>query len=166
MTMRGLVIQGAVHVIGDDINTDYIIASRYKGRFDDLSGLTAHLFEDYDPGLAARIAVGDILVAGENFGSGSSRETAPRVIQSAGVAAVVAKSFARIFFRNAINVGLPVIEAAWTAIAPGDSIEIDTRVGQITGRGGDVVGTFEPLPDFLTEILEAGGVRGLLKRGG
>ena len=159
-----LQLKGKVHLVGDDVNTDYIIASRFKARADDLTGLTTHLFEDLDPTLAERIQPGDLIVAGHNFGSGSSRETAPRVLRAAGVSAVVARSFARIFFRNAINVGLPVVECDWSSISDQDDLVIDTGAGEVRHRDGGFCGTFNPLPPFLTEILEAGGLRELLKR--
>ena len=157
-------LQGTAHVVGDDINTDYIIASRYKARADDLTSLTAYVFEDLDPDLAKRINTGDIIVAGDNFGSGSSRETAPRVLLAAGISAVVARSFARIFYRNAINVGLAVIESDWHSIRDQDQISIDIGAGEIRGSESETCGTFTPLPDFLTDILEAGGLREMLKR--
>lgn len=160
MSTRGLSkIVGKVHLVGDDVNTDYIIASRYKARAENVEGLAPHVFEDLDPELASRIQAGDLLVAGDNFGSGSSRETAPRVLLAAGIRAVVARSFARIFFRNSINVGLPVIEAEWQDIDDGDEIHIDLESGRITGKAGSVAATFDPLPQFLTEILQAGGIR-------
>ena len=152
------------HIVGDDVNTDYIIASRYKARADDATGLTAHLFEDLDPALAARIQPGDVIVAGHNFGSGSSRETAPRVLKAAGVSAVVARSFARIFFRNAINVGLAVIESDWNGISTGDRLCIEVESGSILAESGTVCGTFAPLPPFLIEIVESGGLRGYLRK--
>lgn len=153
-----------VHLLGSDINTDYIIASRYKAKADDAEGLAPYVFEDLDPTLAGRLAPGDVVVAGTNFGSGSSRETAPRVLKAAGVRAVVARSFARIFFRNAINVGLTVIESDWSGIEDGDRIDIDEGAGELRHEDGRLCGTFAPLPPFLLDILRAGGVRGYLQQ--
>jgi 3-isopropylmalate/(R)-2-methylmalate dehydratase small subunit len=152
-----------VHLVGSDINTDYIIASRHKAKANDAEGLARYVFEDLDPTLAGRIAVGDVIVAGTNFGSGSSRETAPRVLKAAGIRAVIARSFARIFFRNAINVGLTVIESEWSGIEDGDRIDIDEAAGQLVHEEGRVCGSFAPLPPFLLDILRAGGVRGYLQ---
>jgi 3-isopropylmalate/(R)-2-methylmalate dehydratase small subunit len=149
--------------LGDDVNTDYIIASRYKAQSDNLEGLVAHLFEDLDPTLASRIEQGDIVVAGHNFGSGSSRETAPRVLRASGVRVVVARSFARIFFRNSINIGLAAIECDWEGIEDGQGIEIDLDAGRIAQPAGSTIASFEPLPAFLQEILMAGGIREKLR---
>ncbi|MEM3054504.1 MAG: 3-isopropylmalate dehydratase, partial [Candidatus Bathyarchaeia archaeon] len=102
-------LRGKVIKLGDDVNTDLVIAGRYKFRSVTLEDMAKHIFEDIDPTLASRIKPSDIVVAGKNFGCGSSREQAPRVMVAAGISAVVAKSFARIFFRNAINVGLPAL---------------------------------------------------------
>ena len=102
-------IKGNIFRFGDDINTDYIISSKNKSKILDRKELAQHLMEDIRPGFAAEISPGDVIVAGENFGCGSSRETAPIVMKEAGIAAVVAKSFARIFYRNCINIGLPLV---------------------------------------------------------
>lgn len=163
MTVDPLRYRGHVHVVGDDVNTDYIIASRYKARADNLEGLAEHVFEDLDPTLAARIQPGDIIVAGENFGSGSSRETAPRVLLASGVQAVVAHSFARIFFRNAINVGLAVVECDWQGIDAGQQLEVDLDAGLIIEPPATRVASFEPLPEFLQDILRLGGIRESLR---
>jgi 3-isopropylmalate/(R)-2-methylmalate dehydratase small subunit len=151
-------IRGRAWVFGDHINTDLIIPGRY---LDDYSAknLAAHVMEDADPEFPRKVAKGDIVVAGRNFGCGSSREQAPLALKHAGVSAVVAGSFARIFYRNAINVGLPVIScgSAVSRIAPGDEIRIDLHGGSILLPSGERL-SFSPLPDFLIRILDEGGL--------
>ena len=136
------------------MDTDVIIPGKYL-RTKDLSTLAAHVMEGLDPGFASKVGKGDIIVAGRNFGCGSSREQAPLALREAGVAAVVAKSFARIFYRNAINVGLPVVEAE-IKCAEGDYVEVELSEGTIR-IGGSVVQGIR-LPDFLLEILQDGGL--------
>jgi 3-isopropylmalate dehydratase small subunit len=151
-------IKGRAWVFGDHINTDLIIPGRY---LDDYSAknLAAHVMEDADPEFPRKVAKGDIVVAGRNFGCGSSREQAPSALKHAGVSAVVAGSFARIFYRNSINIGMPVIvcPAAATRLLSGDQIEIDLHGGSITLQDGERL-TFSPLPDFLIRILDEGGL--------
>ncbi len=151
-------IKGRTWVFGDHINTDLIIPGRY---LDDYSpkNLAAHVMEDADPEFPRKVAKGDIVVGGRNFGCGSSREQAPLALKHAGVAAVVADSFARIFYRNSINVGLPVIACpgASARIKPGDVIEIDLHGGSILLPDGERM-NFAPLPDFLIRILDEGGL--------
>jgi 3-isopropylmalate dehydratase small subunit len=152
-------IEGKAWKFGDHINTDLIIPGRY---LDDYSAqnLAAHVMEDADPQFAKGIRKGDIIVAGRNFGCGSSREQAPLALKFAGVGAVVAGSFARIFFRNAINVGLPVVvcpEASQT-VRSGDVLSIDLHQGIIKVAGSEVAMRFDPMPDFLMSILESGGL--------
>ena len=151
-------IKGRVWVFGDHINTDLIIPGRY---LDDYSAknLAAHVMEDADPEFPRKVARGDILVAGRNFGCGSSREQAPLALKHAGVSAVVAGSFSRIFYRNSINVGLPVIVCpeAHSKIRSGEAIEIDMHGGSVLLPSGKRL-TFSPLPDFLIRILDEGGL--------
>ncbi len=151
-------IKGRAWVFGDHINTDLIIPGRY---LDDYSAknLAAHVMEDADPEFPRRVAKGDIIVAGRNFGCGSSREQAPLALKHAGVSAVVAGSFARIFYRNSINVGMPVIAcpAAASRIRSDDQIGIDLHGGSIALQDGERL-TFSPLPDFLLRILDEGGL--------
>jgi len=147
-------IRGKAWIFGDDVDTDVIIPGKYL-RTKDLSLLAAHVMEGLDPQFAARVGKGDVIVAGSNFGCGSSREQAPLALREAGVSAVIARSFARIFYRNAINIGLPLIEAKVTA-QEGDLVEVDlangvVRVGERTFQG-------TRLPDFLLEILQNGGL--------
>ncbi|OYT53181.1 MAG: 3-isopropylmalate dehydratase [Candidatus Altiarchaeales archaeon ex4484_2] len=140
-------MKGKVHIFGDDVNTDYIISGRYKFKTLDNRELAKHVMEDLDPDFYSKISGGDFLVAGRNFGCGSSREQAPLAIKYAGISAVIAKSFARIFYRNAINVGLPVLECMRVEeIREGDVLDVNLKL--------DV----KPLPDVMLEILEEGGL--------
>ncbi|MBT9170426.1 MAG: 2,3-dimethylmalate dehydratase small subunit [Actinobacteria bacterium] len=146
----------------DDINTDYIISGKYKFKTLDMKELVRHLMEDLDPHFMERIGPGDFLVAGENFGCGSSREQAPLVIREAGLGAVIAKSFAPIFFRNSINTGLPVIEGDTSLIDEGDKLVLDLRAGIIQNidKGLDI--KIRPLPEIMLRILNDGGLAGHL----
>jgi methanogen homoaconitase small subunit len=145
---------GKVWKYGDNVDTDVIIPGKYL-RSADFKVFADHAMEGIDPGF--RPAAGDVIVAGRNFGCGSSREQAPLAIKYAGVSCVVAKSFARIFFRNAINVGLPIVEAdVADAVRKGDVIEIDLDTGCVTAGG--IRYTSTRLPGFLQEILNAGGL--------
>ena len=149
---------GRAWKFGDDIDTDAIIPGRYLVINDPLE-LAAHLFEGVRPEMAGKALFGDYVVAGENFGCGSSREHAPLALKGAGVKAVVAKSFARIFFRNAINIGLPLfICSEEDGIADGAQIEIDMIRGVIHNVSRAEHYKTTPLPDFLREIVEAGGL--------
>ena len=149
-----MTITGKVWKFGDNVDTDVIIPGKYL-RTTDLNIFAAHVLEGIDPQFSKKVQKGDVIVAGENFGCGSSREQAPLALKYAGVACVVAGSFARIFFRNAINVGLPVIEAKIDC-KEGDIIEIDMEKGIIVHEG--TVYTATRLPDFLREILADGGL--------
>jgi 3-isopropylmalate/(R)-2-methylmalate dehydratase small subunit len=161
-------IEGRARVFGDDVNTDYIISSRRKRETIDASQLRRYLFEGIDPAFAASVRPGDILVAGRNFGCGSAMEVAATVILSAGIRAVLARTFARSFYRNAVNNGLVVVECDTTAIVEGDRIALQldesaVRVDNVT-RGGAVSGA--PMPGIMRRILEAGGLVGYLRGGG
>ena len=151
------------HVYGDDVDTDRIIPGKYTKTLD-LSQLAAHVLEDLDPEFRARVRPGDVIVAGDNFGCGSSREQAPLAIQAAGVSAVVARSFARIFYRNAINVGLPILEVPDHAIEPGAGIRVDLAAGTVTASGETYTAT--PLPPVMLAILDAGGLVPYLREHG
>jgi 3-isopropylmalate/(R)-2-methylmalate dehydratase small subunit len=157
-------MKGKCHKFGDNIDTDAIIPARYLNTSDPKE-LARHCMEDADPAFVKRVKGGDIIVAGENFGCGSSREHAPISIKAAGVSCVIAKSFARIFFRNAINVGLPIIESAEAAdaLADGDEAEVDLAAGVVrapkTGRGFSV----PPFPEELRRIMQAGGLMNYLR---
>lgn len=160
------VLRGRAHVFGDDINTDYIISGKYKFKTLDMGELARHCMEDIDPGFSERVRPGDFIVAGDNFGCGSSREQAPLVIKHAGVGAVLARSFARIFFRNAINKGLPVVECDTTGIEAGDELEVDLARGKVSNltRGYDI--DVVPLPAVMMDILAEGGLTEYLKKHG
>lgn len=152
-------IRGRVHKVGDNVDTDAIIAVRWAG-LTDPQELGKHCMETVDQGFAQRVRPGDILVAGKNFGCGSSREIAPWSIKGAGIACIVAESFARIFFRNAINISLPLIQCAEAAQAAheGDILEIDPASGEIRN---ETQGTFfqaSPYPKFIQELIQAGGL--------
>lgn len=158
MEVLELRLKGKVHKFGNSINTDYIISGRYKFRVEDPKELARHLMEDLKPGFYASIKKGDFIVAGRNFGCGSSREQAPLAIKYAGISAVLAKSFARIFFRNAINLGLLLIECDTAAISEGELLEIDTKMGTVLNKTTDKVLKIKPLPPFMSEIVKDGGV--------
>jgi 3-isopropylmalate/(R)-2-methylmalate dehydratase small subunit len=150
---------GKAFKYGDNVDTDVIIPARYLTT-DDETELAKHVLEDLDPTFAARVDSGDVLVAGANFGCGSSREHAPIALKGAGVAAVVAESFARIFFRNAINTGLPIFECpvAVKDISGGDEVDVDLAAGVVNNRTTGRSHTAEPLPEFVMEIVHAGGL--------
>jgi 3-isopropylmalate/(R)-2-methylmalate dehydratase small subunit len=158
------ILAGRAWKFGDDIDTDAIIPGRYLVINDPLE-LAEHLFEGVRPEMATQVGKGDIIVAGENFGCGSSREHAPLALKGAGITAVVAKSFARIFFRNAINIGLPLfICSEVDGIRDGDSLEIDMAGGVIHNQSRGESYKTTPLPLFLQEIVEAGGLVEYTKR--
>jgi 3-isopropylmalate/(R)-2-methylmalate dehydratase small subunit len=157
-------LAGRAWKFGDDIDTDAIIPGRFLVINDPVE-LAQHLFEGVRPEMTAQVREGDIVVAGENFGCGSSREHAPLALKGAGVSAVVAKSFARIFFRNAINIGLPLFVCSEVdKIRDGDPIEIDMAGGVIRNLASDESYKTTPLPQFLREIVEAGGLVEYTKR--
>ena len=150
--------RGRVWKYGDDVNTDVIYAGKYTYQQLKPEEMAARALEDLDPGFAKAVKPGDVIVAGKNFGCGSSREQAAACLRAAGVQAVVAVSFARIYFRNAINLGLPVLQCAEAVgqLKPGDEVEIDFAGGQILSGGR--VFTFPRLPESVIGILEAGGL--------
>ncbi len=151
--------KGKVHKYGDNIDTDAIIAARYLNMHDPLE-LAAHCMEDIDADFVHRVKPGDIIVAESNFGCGSSREHAPSAIKASGISCVIAKSFARIFFRNAINTGLPLLECAEAVdnIKQGDMVEVDLATGTIANLSSGKTFTAKPYPDFMMEIINAGGL--------
>jgi 3-isopropylmalate/(R)-2-methylmalate dehydratase small subunit len=157
------VISGRVQRFGSDINTDYIIAAQHKAASLDVTEMARHTFEDIDPEFVGRVRPGDVIVAGANFGCGSSRETAPRVLLACGISAVVAPSFGRIFFRNAINVGLPVIECDTSGIEQDDVVEIDLERGLVSAPARGVERRARPLPDVMRALLDAGGLANYLR---
>lgn len=142
----------------DDINTDYIISGKYKFKTLDMRELAKHVMEDLDPDFYSKISTGDFIVAGNNFGCGSSREQAPLAIKNADISAVLAKSFARIFFRNAINTGLPVVECDTDKIDAGDQLEVDLGAGVVRNITKGIEIEAKPLPDVMIKILNDGGL--------
>ena len=151
-------MQGKAWKFGENIDTDLIIAARYLNTSDE-KVLASHLMEDARADFVSLISKGDIIVAGENFGCGSSREHAPVAIKAAGIAAVIAKSYARIFYRNAFNTGLPILEIKETdSICEGDVLEIDLQGGVIKNITQNTQYRFTPIPPFMLELLEAGGL--------
>ncbi len=156
-----MIIKGRVHKFGDDINTDDIIAAKYLVTTDEKE-LGSHCMENIVPGFVKKVQVGDIIVAGKNFGCGSSREHAPLAIKGCGIKAVVALSFAGIFFRNAINIGLPFLELEQASqIEEGDVLEIDLSAGRVMNVTKKITFKTAAFPQFLQEIISAGG---LIKR--
>ena len=151
--------KGTAHRYGRDIDTDVIIPARYLNTSDPAE-LAKHCLEDLDADFVQNVAPGDILVAEENFGCGSSREHAPLCIKAAGVSCVIAKSFARIFYRNSIDIGLPILECseAVDAITDGAKVSVDTETGVITNLDTGETFASEPFPPFIAEIIEAGGI--------
>jgi 3-isopropylmalate/(R)-2-methylmalate dehydratase small subunit len=153
-----MIIRGFAHKLGDDINTDYIISGKYKFKTLDMKELAQHIFEDIEPDFIKKIKPGDIIVAGKNFGCGSSREQAPLVIKNAGLSAVVAVSFARIFYRNAINNGLPLVECDTSNIDDGDELEINLEEGIVKDLTKGFQIEINPLPPFMMKLLQDGGL--------
>lgn len=159
--------KGTVHKYGDHIDTDAIIAARYLNEHD-AQVLASHCMEDIDAGFMSRVKKGDVVTAGLNFGCGSSREHAPFVLKTAGIACVIAKSFARIFYRNSINIGLPILECpeASDGISNGDTVSVDFTTGVITNETTGKTYQAEPFPPFLQKIIAAGGLMSSIKSGG
>lgn len=151
-------LEGKVWTFGNNIDTDLIIAARYLNTSDPKE-LAKYVMEDADPSFKDRVKKGDIIVAGENFGCGSSREHAPIALKAAGISAVVAKSFARIFYRNAFNMGLPIFELAETVeIDEGDTVRIDMDAGEVINVSQAKTYKFAPIPAFMQELVDAGGL--------
>jgi 3-isopropylmalate/(R)-2-methylmalate dehydratase small subunit len=153
-----MILHGKAHRFGESINTDYIISGRYKFKIQDPHELAKHLMEDLKPDFYKQISKGDFIVADKNFGCGSSREQAPLAIKYAGISAVLARSFARIFFRNAINLGLLLIECDTSSIEEHDRLEVDTDKGVVFNRSKNNSINITPIPAFMSEILKDGGV--------
>lgn len=153
-----MVLRGKVWKFGDSISTDLICPGRYFHLRSNLPELAKHVLEDADPEFASKMKKGDFVVAGNNFGLGSSREHAPTIIKLAGVSAVLAQSFARIFYRNAINVGLPLIECDTSKIDEGDEIEVDLVKGIVRDKTKGIELESTPLPQAMLNILNDGGL--------
>ena len=157
--------KGTVFKYGDNIDTDVIIPARYLNT-QSAAELASHCMEDIDKSFVGRVHPGDIIVGGENFGCGSSREHAPLAIKTAGIACVIAKSFARIFYRNSINIGMPILEcpAASEAIADGHTVAIDFDTGVITDKTTGAAYQAAPFPEFIQEIIQDGGLMASLRK--
>ncbi len=151
-------LKGRAHKFGDGISTDHIIPGRYAHLRSNLPELARHVLEDADPNFATKVKHGDFVVGGSNFGLGSSREHAPLVIKMAGVSAILAKSVARIFFRNAINLGLPVLICDTDKINDGDELEVDLAAGTVKDLTNGSTLTFGKIPDVMLKILNEGGL--------
>ncbi len=154
-----MILKGRVWKFGNNINTDEIIPARYLNTSDP-EELAKHLMEDADKEFSSKITSGDIIIAGVNFGCGSSREHAPIAIKAAGIQAVIAKSFARIFYRNAFNIGMPIFESGYAAekIGEGNEIEINSDKGIIKNITKNEQYTAKPIPSFMQELISAGGL--------
>jgi 3-isopropylmalate/(R)-2-methylmalate dehydratase small subunit len=161
-------IRGRVWKFGDDINTDDIIPAKYKLGTVDMVAMSKHAMEGADPDFTKKAKAGDIIVAGRNFGCGSSREQAPHVLKEFGTASIVARSFARIFFRNAINIAFPIFECdqAYNGSLEGDTILVDPTAGKISNLRTNETWPFKPIPTFLSRIFEDGGLVAHFKKHG
>lgn len=157
--------KGNVFKYGDNVDTDVIIPARYLA-IQDQKELAEHCMEDIDASFVSKVQAGDLIVAGKNFGCGSSREHAPLVIKVAGVSCVIAETFARIFYRNAINIGLPIIECAEAAngIDAGDEVEVDFDSGMIYNRTKNTQFKGQPFPEFMQKIIKAEGLVNYINR--
>ncbi|MDR1696349.1 MAG: 3-isopropylmalate dehydratase small subunit [Endomicrobium sp.] len=162
--MKDMILKGAVHKYGSNVNTDEIIPARYLNTTEP-SVLAKYCMEDIDKNFIKKVKKGDIIVAENNFGCGSSREHAPIAIKAAGVSAVIANSFARIFFRNSINIGLPILESpeAVIAIKNGDKVEINLNKGIIKNLTRKEEYKSQPFPEFMQKIIKTGGLLGYIK---
>lgn len=158
-------LRGTVHKYGANIDTDAIVPARYLNLSEAVE-LAQHCMEDIDAGFLKRVQPGDIIIADTNFGCGSSREHAPVALKAAGISCVIAKSFARIFFRNAVNIGLPLMESpeAVDNTESGDLLEVDLESGQITNVTKNKTFTAKPYPEFMMGIINAGGLVEYTKR--
>lgn len=159
-------LTGRAFKFGDDISTDLIIPGKYAQIRSNLPELAKHVMEDADPTFVNKVKEGDFIVGGKNFGLGSSREHAPLVIKMAGVKAILAKSVARIFFRNAINLGLPILICDTDKIKDGDTLEIDLKAGKIKDKTSGAELTFGKIPDVMLNILNEGGLLPYLEKYG
>jgi len=160
-------IKGKAIKMGDNINTDFIISGRYKFSITDINELSKHIMEDIDPGFPKKIVPGaSMIVAGNNFGMGSSREQAPLVIKAAGLTCVLARSFARIFFRNAFNIGLALVETDTSRIGEGDELSIDLNKGVVHNLTRKIDLAITPFPPFMQEFLKEDGIVNYIKKHG
>jgi 3-isopropylmalate/(R)-2-methylmalate dehydratase small subunit len=151
-------LKGKTHKFGNDVNTDYIISGRYKFKTLDMRELAKHVMEDLDPDFYNKVNKGDFIVAGKNFGCGSSREQAPLAIINADISAVIAKSFARIFYRNCINTGLPLVECNTDLIDENDELQVELDRGVLHNLTKNIDIEITPLPPVMLKILSDGGL--------
>ena len=160
-----MIIRGNAHVFGNDVDTDVIIPARYLNTFDH-DELAKHAMEGVEPDFYKKVAKGDIIVGGSNFGSGSSREHAPIAIMAAGISLVIARSFARIFYRNAFNIGLPLLEVNEDidSIKAGTPLEVNLDTGLIKELVTNTVYNAAPIPEFMQELLRAGGLMNYMEK--
>ena len=157
-TIKDKYLQGKVWKFGNNIDTDLIIAARYLNT-SDASELAKYVMEDADPTFVSKMTAGDIIVAGDNFGCGSSREHAPIALKEAGASAIIAPTFARIFYRNAFNMGLPIFELPESAeIEEGDTVKIDMAAGEVINVSQAKTYKFTPIPEFMQALVDAGGL--------
>lgn len=163
-----MTIEGRVHrlVPNDDINTDYIISGRYKFKIDDMNELAKHVMEDIAPDFASKVTKGDIIVAGRNFGCGSSREQAPRALKAAGISAVAAKSYARIFYRSSFNIGLPLLEYDTDWLKDGELVRVELGTGTITSVASGKSAIATAIPKTMQVLLADGGLIPHIKKHG
>lgn len=159
-------ISGKAWKFGDNISTDHITPGRYFHLRSNLEELAKHVLEDADPSFSSKVKAGDIIVAGRNFGLGSSREHAPRVIKIAGVSCIIAKSFARIFYRNAFNIGLPLLVSDTDGIDDGDKLKVNLEKGEIKDETNGKVLIFTTLSHFMRKLIENGGIEEHIKKYG
>lgn len=159
-------IRGKVWKFGDDISTDHIAPGRYFHLRTNLPELAKHVLEDADPEFSSKVNQGDIIAAGRNFGLGSSREHAPRIIKLAGVSCIIARSFARIFYRNCFNIGLPVLTADTDKIEEGDELKINLEQGKIEDITGDISLQSKSISPFLLKLIKDGGIEEHVKKHG
>lgn len=158
-------LEGKAIKLGDNINTDFIISGRYKFAITDMKELSRHIMEDIDPTFPSKIVPGkSMIVAGNNFGMGSSREQAPLVIKETGIVAVLAKQFARIFYRNSFNIGLPLIEVDTDRIEENDQLQIDLEKGVVRNLSKNIELEIKPFPAFMQELLREGGIMNFYRK--
>ena len=157
-------LKGRAHKFGDHINTDYIMSSRHRTQTLDYRELAKHLMADIRPGFYESVQPGDFIVAGKNFGCGSSREYAPKIIKAGGIAAVLAKTFARIFYRNAINLGLPLIECDTDQINEGDLLTLNLIQGEVFNETTGQRIFINPIPEFMVSLLDEGGLASFIRK--
>jgi len=160
-----MIVNGKAFVYGNNVDTDVIIPARYLNNSDP-AALASHCMEDIDVNFVREVAQGDVIVAGKNFGCGSSREHAPLAIKTAGISCVIAKTFVRIFYRNAINIGLPILECeeAVTEMKKGDEVAVDFSTGTITNKTQGKTYQTQPFPPFIQAIIEADGLVGRIQQ--